>query len=162
MKFANPAHTEILTALAESQVDFILVGGYAVIYHGYVRATGDMNVWLRPDNENKLRLLGMFRKLQFDPDSVKTLEDMNFQETVVFHVGEEFECIDFSSKVQEVNFDEAYHRRRFLDMNNQQIPFLHLSDLISSKLSRSSLQDLADIDCLLKVKKFEDLKSGTE
>lgn len=76
MSFTHPAHMEILAALAESHVDFILVGGYAVIYHGYVRATGDMNVWLRPANENKLRLLEMFRKLQFDPDSIRAVKDI--------------------------------------------------------------------------------------
>lgn len=87
---------------------------------------------------------------------------MNFSEPVVFHIGEKLERIVFSSKIQGLNFDEAYQQRKFLTINSQQIPFLHLNDLIASKLSTSRLKDLADIEYLLKVKKFEDLKSGTD
>ena len=57
MNFLIEKHKEILIDLINSRVDFLLVGGYAVIYHGYVRTTGDMDVWLKPDNENKLKFI---------------------------------------------------------------------------------------------------------
>jgi hypothetical protein len=53
MNFTHPAHQEMIIHLLDHKVDFILIGGYAVIYHGYVRATGDMDVWLRPTNEKQ-------------------------------------------------------------------------------------------------------------
>lgn len=50
-------HKTALIQLPKSKVDFILIGGYAVIYHGYGRTTGDMYVWLKPDNENRDKLI---------------------------------------------------------------------------------------------------------
>lgn len=54
-------HQTFLFGLIDSNVEFILVGGYAVIYHGYGRTTGDMDLWLKPDNNNKLRLIDTLR-----------------------------------------------------------------------------------------------------
>lgn len=155
MNFTHPAHQEMLTALIENQVDFLLVGGYAVIYHGYIRATGDMDVWLRPTNENKLRLLEVFKKLQFDPEGIKTIAGMDFTEVVVFHIGNEPERIDFLSKVQGLNFDDAYQQRQILSINKLQVPILHLNDLIANKLLANRLKDQADIEHLLKIQRFK-------
>lgn len=155
MNFTHSAHKEMLSALVENNVDFILVGGYAVIYHGYVRATGDMDVWLRPTNENKSRLLEVFRKLQFDPDGIRIIGEMDFSGVVVFHIGDEPERIDFLSKIQGLNFEDAYRQAQFLTINNHQVPILHLNDLIASKLLANRPKDRADIDHLLRVQKFK-------
>ena len=50
-------HQNLLICLIKHKVNFILIGGYAVIYHGYKRSTGDMDLWIEPNNENKLKLL---------------------------------------------------------------------------------------------------------
>ena len=63
MNFTHPIHQEMLFALLDNQVEFLLVGGYAVIYHGHVRTTGDMDVWLRPTNENKSRVVQVFKNM---------------------------------------------------------------------------------------------------
>ena len=49
-------HKDFLYDLVLENVDFILVGGYAVIYYGYFRTTGDLDIWLNPTNENKIFL----------------------------------------------------------------------------------------------------------
>ena len=50
----------LLKKLLESKVDFILIGGYAVNFHGYNRPTGDMDIWLRPTNETRDKLVQLF------------------------------------------------------------------------------------------------------
>ena len=50
-------HQRILALLIKHQVEFLLIGGYAVIFHGYSRTTGDMDIWLAPNNKNKQRLI---------------------------------------------------------------------------------------------------------
>lgn len=50
-------HQRLLASLTNRRVNFLLVGGYAVIYHGYKRTTGDMDIWLEPSNDNKLKLM---------------------------------------------------------------------------------------------------------
>ncbi len=53
MNIVLDEHKAVLIHLLQSKIDFILIGGYAVIYHGYGRTTGDMDIWLKPANENR-------------------------------------------------------------------------------------------------------------
>jgi hypothetical protein len=152
MNFTHPAHQEMLYAMLDKQVDFILVGGYAVIYHGYVRTTGDMDVWLRPTNENKQRLLDVFRKLDFDPEGIKQISTMDFTSIIVFHVGDQPERIDFLSKISGLQFDDAWKHRDFLQTDHHRIPVLNLDDLLVSKRTSGRLKDKADIEALRKIK----------
>ena len=50
-------HKALLIQLLKAKIDFILIGGHAVIYHGYGRTTGDMDIWLKPDNETREKLI---------------------------------------------------------------------------------------------------------
>lgn len=153
MNFTHPAHQEMLFALLDNQVDFLLVGGYAVIYHGHVRTTGDMDVWLRPTNENKSKLLQVFKKMEFDPDGINHIDKMDFTSVVIFHIGNEPDRIDFLSKVAGLNFDEAFKQKEILSVKDYQIPVLRFDDLIANKLVAGRLKDLADIENLMKIKK---------
>ncbi len=54
------AHQEILELMLKHEVEFMLIGGYAVIYYGYMRTTGDMDLWLKPSNENKFKMCKVF------------------------------------------------------------------------------------------------------
>lgn len=54
-------HRELLTALIKNKVDFMLVGGYAVIHYGYDRSTGDMDIWLKTGNRNRDKLINALK-----------------------------------------------------------------------------------------------------
>ena len=71
-------HRIILKTLLEHRVDFILIGGYAVNYYGYNRVTGDMDIWLAPDNDNKEMLLKALASLGFDEDGINTIRSWDF------------------------------------------------------------------------------------
>lgn len=151
MNFTHPAHQEMVFALIDNQVEFLLIGGYAVIFHGYVRTTGDLDIWIRPNENNKRKLLDTFRKMEFDEESVQSLEKLDFGEVVVFHIGMVPERIDFLSKVQGLDFDSAFENRVFLELDEYKIPFLRLNDLIVSKLFANRLKDQADVEYLKKI-----------
>ncbi|MCK9613601.1 MAG: DUF6036 family nucleotidyltransferase [Bacteroidales bacterium] len=153
MNITHPAHQEMLAALLEYKVDFILVGGYAVIFHGYVRTTGDMDVWLRPTEENKIKLMEVFTQLKFNPGDIKIIEKLNFSDVVIFHIGEEPERIDFLTRIEGLNFDEAFSRKVFLKLENYKFPVLMYDDLITSKIVTGRLKDKADVEQLIKVRK---------
>lgn len=53
MKIITKTHRQFLITFYDAHVEFLLIEGYAVIYHGYPRFTSDMDIWLKPDNENK-------------------------------------------------------------------------------------------------------------
>ena len=57
MNILIETHKKLLLALIKQNVEFILIGGYAVVYYGYSRATGDIDIWLKPDNHNKSKFL---------------------------------------------------------------------------------------------------------
>ena len=57
-----PWHEKIIGLLLESDVSFLVIGGYAVNYYGYVRPTGDIDIWLKPDEETKSAFLVMLEK----------------------------------------------------------------------------------------------------
>lgn len=54
----NPDFIDILSAFSEEKVDYLVVGGYAMAFHGYVRATGDIDLWIRLSNENAQKVWG--------------------------------------------------------------------------------------------------------
>jgi len=62
MDILAAAHKTFLMDLLDAKVNFILIGGYAVNYHGYPRYTADMDIWLKPDNGNKQKLASFFIK----------------------------------------------------------------------------------------------------
>lgn len=148
MNITLSAHHEMLSALVTNKVEFLLVGGYAVVYHGYVRSTGDLDVWLKPSNENKTQLLEVFKKMGFDPDGVNEIGALDFTEVVVFHIGREPEKIDFLTRIQGVDFDSAFKRKQILNLNGIEVPVLHLSDLIMNKIMTNRSKDIADVDSL--------------
>ena len=54
-------HQELIKNLLQAHVDFIIIGGYSVIFYGYRRATGDIDIWLKPDNENKRKVISVLK-----------------------------------------------------------------------------------------------------
>jgi hypothetical protein len=57
MNIFNDFHQRFIFELLKHEVDFIVIGGLSVVFHGYIRTTGDMDLWIRPTNENKQKLL---------------------------------------------------------------------------------------------------------
>ena len=154
MNFLIDKHKVILIDLINSKVDFLLIGGYAVIYHGYVRTTGDMDVWLKPDNENKIKFLSVLEKHLTDKKGIEKVKKLDFTEVVAFHIGFPPEKIDFLTKIAGINFNEAFSHKASLPIQGHQIPVLQLHDLIANKLLSTRLKDKADVEELQKIMKL--------
>lgn len=151
MYIFHPTHQQFVFALIDEHVDFLLVGGYAVVYHGYVRATGDMDVWLRPTNENKIKFVKAMERIDIHPEDLEHISAMDFTNVVVFHFGNPPERLDFLTKMVGIDFDKAYERKVFLSIKNYQIPILHLDDLIVNKILSNRAKDKADVEELQKI-----------
>lgn len=148
-------HREILEVLLKHKVDFMLVGGYAVIHYGYDRTTGDMDIWLKTGSENRDKLINSLKDFGITEADLETLKKMDFNNPVpVFYFGAEPRRIDFITKISNVAFDEAIRQVNFIELENIQVPVIHYNHLISSKLTSSRLKDKADIEELQKINKF--------
>ena len=66
-----PEFKRLLSALSSKEVDYLVVGGYAVIFHGYVRTTGDLDIWVALNSENAAKLEAAIRLMGFNPPGLK-------------------------------------------------------------------------------------------
>lgn len=144
-------HLELIQLLIQRRVDFIIIGGYAVIYHGYHRTTGDVDIWLKPDNENKSKLIKALEDYGIESTSLRILELMNFEKHQAIQIGNEPDKIEFLTHIQGVKFEEADRQKITAEIDHLPVPFLHLHHLILSKLSTGRLKDQADIEELQKI-----------
>jgi hypothetical protein len=144
----NDDFRDFIQALNNNKVEYILVGGYAVILHGYRRATGDMAIWVNRTKENYSKLTKAFAEFGlsiFDMTEKKFLD----AETVdVFSYGRRPVSIDIITKLKGVEFDDAFFNAMQFDENGLLIRFIHLNNLIQAKKAAGRHKDLDDIEKL--------------
>jgi hypothetical protein len=88
-------HKDFLLLLIKYKVEFILIGGYAVIFYGYERTTADMDIWLRPDNKNRDKFIDVLRKHKVSDETIALLQKTDFTKHLVMHLGQKPNQIDF-------------------------------------------------------------------
>lgn len=147
-------HIELLKALLKHKVDFIIIGGYSVIFHGYKRTTGDVDIWIKPDNSNKKKILIALKEIKIDSQSIIEIDKLDFTGYVVFCIWEEPERADFITRINLVNYDDADKNKIIGEIDGVKIPFIHLNDLVLSKMNTGRAKDKADIEELQKIKKL--------
>ncbi len=151
MNIFYPTHKLLLKKLIETGVDFILVGGYAVNYHGYNRVTGDMDIWIRPDNENKTVLLSALKELDFDENGLLVLNGWNFSTPRHFHIGNQPDLTDFMTFISGVTYREAKQSVLLAKIDGITLPIIHLNHLIQNKIASGRSKDMVDVEYLNKV-----------
>jgi hypothetical protein len=150
---------DLLLGLNSNKVEYLVVGGYAVNFHGYRRTTGDIDLWIKPDNGiNKTNILKSLKKLKVEELVLKELDKLDFTKPLVFVDGEEPYKIDFMTYVSGVNFNEAWELKTIAALDGVDIPFIHLNHLIISKITTGRLQDKIDVEELQKIQNIKKKK----
>lgn len=144
-------HQAILSHLISNHVDFLLIGGYAVIFHGYARSTGDMDIWVRPTDDNKQSLLKALKDDGYDVQELDALFEMDFTKHMAFSIGDEPGKIEFINYVNLVSFEEAIQNKILYDFEGLSLPFINLRELILSKINTGRKKDEADVEELQKI-----------
>jgi Nucleotidyl transferase of unknown function (DUF2204) len=139
----NRDFVEMLSALCAEGVEFLLVGAYAMAAHGWPRATGDIDLWVKPTAENAARV---FRALQSygAPLFDLTSEDLTRPDTV-FQIGVPPGRIDILSGVSGLTFDEAWGSRVTAEVAGMEVAVVGIEALLKNKLASGRPKDLADI-----------------
>jgi hypothetical protein len=141
---------ELCKLFSDRQVDYLLVGGQAVIAHGYPRLTKDMDLWVRPVADNGTRVLSALAEFgaplsNFDPARFAD------PRTLII-LGRDPFRIDILTDLAGITFDEAWAKRTCVTLDGQVIPLIDVDDLIKNKRAVGRLQDLADVEALLAVR----------
>jgi predicted nucleotidyltransferase len=150
---------QVVMALNNASVKYLVVGGYAVNYYGYRRTTGDIDIWIAPENGmNKEKLIQAFKSLAIEEEVLNMLSGMDFTKTLVFSDGEEPYKIDFLTQISGVDFNEAWNAKTEAIIDDVPIPFIHLHHLIVSKITTGRLKDKIDIETLQRIQKEQPYK----
>jgi hypothetical protein len=139
----NKDFAEMLSTLSDEHVDFIVVGAHALAAHGLVRATGDIDIWVRPTLENAGRVVGALKRFGA-PLHDLTTEDLTKADTV-FQIGVPPGRIDLLSGISGVEFDDAWPRSLEVDLGFRTVRFLSRQDMLANKRASGRPKDLLDL-----------------
>src|SRR5262245_26493704 len=100
---------EFLKLLKEKKVKYLLIGGYAVGYHGYPRATGDMDVWIAIHPESAQKMVAVLKDFGFNNPELTT--ELFLQENKIIRMGHPPMRLEISTGISGVEFEECYTSR---------------------------------------------------
>ncbi|MEM9462210.1 MAG: nucleotidyltransferase [Myxococcota bacterium] len=139
---------DLLVSLADAKVRFLVVGGYAVAFHGHARATKDLDIYVEPGADNAARVE---RGLTDFGAPLRTLgirrDDFEHPGTIV-QLGVPPLRIDLLTTADGISFDEAWSSRDSLEIDGRTIAVIGHDALIKNKLASGRHQDLADVEAL--------------
>ena len=137
---------EFLKLLNSQRVEYLLVGGYAVGFYGYPRATADMDIWVALDANNAKRLVTVLQQFGFDVPELQS--DLFMQENKIIRLGVPPFRIEILTTLSGVSFKECYARRQRHVVDDLEVDFLSLADLKSNKRAAGRHKDLDDLEHL--------------
>lgn len=144
----NQDFTDILIALEEEQVAFLVVGAFAVAINGAPRYTGDLDLWVRPDTENAHRTLRALIRFGAPLSTHGLHVDDLSHPGAVYQMGLPPRRIDVLTKIDGVTFEEAWPNRIEATVGGLHMAFLGLRELVRNKRAAGRPKDLLDIELL--------------
>jgi hypothetical protein len=140
----NEKQISLLAAFAAAKVEYAVVGGVAVIAHGYLRTTRDLDIFIRPTEENALAAFGALMKLAVPLEGLEPADLLNDEENLRF--GPDDDHIDILASIGEMPFDRVWRNRVEIEVGGMAIPFISKQDLMENKRQGGRLRDLADVE----------------
>ena len=141
----NQDFKELISLLNEQYVEYILVGGYAVILHGYVRTTGDLDLWLNRTPENYKRFIAAGNIFGL-PTSEMTEQKFLYDKGIdVFSFGRPPNGLDIMLDVKGLIFKECFDLSSMYETDDIKIRLINYNHLIVAKKASGRPKDLVDI-----------------
>lgn len=139
---------EFLKLLNDAGVEYLLVGGYAVGYHGYPRTTADMDVWVSVSPQNASKLVRVFRR--FGMRDAGLTSDLFLERGKIIRMGVPPMRIEVLTDIDGVDFAECYAARDVVWLDGQRINVISLRHLRRNKRAAGRHKDLDDLEHLPK------------
>ena len=125
-------------------VEYLLIGAYAVGYHGYPRATKDLDVWIASTTENAIRIVSTLEQFGFGTPELTA--ELLLRPNHVVRMGEEPLRIEILNWASGVDFDECYRERIIDTLDGVEVSLIGLNHLKTNKRASGRLKDLADLE----------------
>ena len=154
----NEDYRDILLALSDEKVKFLLVGAYALAAHGYLRATMDIDIWVMPSTENADAVLRALRHFGAPLHNL-TKDDLQ-KDGTIFQIGIAPRRIDIITSATGLQFKETYRRSLSVNIEGIEVHIPSIDDLIRNKRALGRTKDLADAEALESLKNSEQIVSA--
>lgn len=139
-----------ISLLNKYEVEYLVIGGYAVAVHGYVRATGDIDIWINPTAINADKMLSVMLDFGFDAYDFQIIDFLIDENNKGGFVS--FGDVPFKIKILTttlgVTFGEAYQNKKTIFIENLPIHFIGLAELIKNKKAVGRPKDILYIENL--------------
>ena len=138
----NEDYKEMLQILLNNEVKFLVVGAYAMAVHGYPRATGDLDLWVFTSRENAEKV---YKALTEFGAPLEQIDKGSFSEKgIIFQIGVTPCRIDIITQIDGVEFEQAYPKRKEIEIDGIKIPVISKEDLIHNKETTGREKDKLD------------------
>lgn len=141
-----PDFKEFLQLLNVHQVDYLLIGGYAVGYHGYPRATADIDVWITAHAANAEKVVAALTEFGFHVPELKP--EIFLKEDQIIRMGVPPIRIEIVTTISGVEFDECYQERITDELDGVRVNLISLKHLKINKKASGRYKDLDDLEHL--------------
>jgi len=138
--------SEFLRLLNDREVRYLVIGGYAVGYHGYPRATNDLDVWIAIAPDNAARVVGALEEFGFGSAELTT--DLFLKEDSIIRMGLPPMRIEILTTISGVSFETCYRDRVEGVFGGTEVTLISLDDLKRNKRASGRYKDLDDLEHL--------------
>ncbi len=142
---------EFVFLLNKHAVDYMIVGGYALAFHGKPRHTGDLDIWINFSEDNAQKMIIVLN--DFGMGSLGMTPEDFLVKGGITQIGYPPLRIDILNEIDGVTFQEAYPNKLVLDIDGLTINYIGLDDLIKNKQISGRPQDISDIKQLNNLRK---------
>ncbi len=142
----HPDFIDFLRLLHSHKVEYLLVGGYAVGYHGYPRATGDMDIWISLDENNAEKTAKVLHEFGMPHNEVS--KELFLEKDKIIRMGFPPVRIEVITSASGVDFQKCYSRRNHISINKIPVNLISLDDLKKNKKASGRHKDLEDLEHL--------------
>ncbi len=139
----HPDFRDFLRFLNSHGVRYLVVGGYAVGYHGYPRATGDLDIWIAVDQDNAEKTAAAL--LEFGMPEHEVSKDLFLEEEKIIRMGVPPVRIEIITGASGVTFEDCYRRRLATEVDGIPVSLVALQDLKTNKKASGRHKDLEDL-----------------
>jgi len=142
-----PDFKELFESFNAKKVEYVVVGAYALAHHGAVRATKDVDLYVRPSVENSERIMAALDVFGFRPEE---LNAKDFQrEKQILQIGYPPVRVDLITSIAGVTWEQADAGKVMGNYGGEPVPFIGREEFIASKKAAGRRQDLADVERLV-------------
>ena len=134
---------EFIELLNRNSVRYIIIGGYAVVYHGYVRSTNDIDIWIDIHKDNIKKLIKVLDEFGF---SSLNINEADFLPNQIVQLGYPPNRIDLITTPAGIEFETCYESKKQVAIDDTTVNIIDLENLIKTKKASNRTRALADIE----------------